>query len=187
MPCTQEGSRKMEWLGGNKGPTTGSGVGVSSLEIRTGIFSRLDMYLSPNWMLNRVWSGNHFLLFFRNLQSTSWCFGSHFFVFWLHFFFLRKNMERKLLCQHFTATNCSTLAQHALKLICQTTFDSFLFKFLLSHVGPLSCNVMEDTWPKPRIFSCRRRSCSKHVCFHSNQYFYIPQENVNLSNEQCAC
>ena len=27
--------------------------------------------------------------------------------------------------------------------------------------------------------------CSKrHVCFHSDQYFYIPQENVNLSNEQ---
>ena len=35
------------------------------------------------------------------------------------------------------------------------------------------------------IFSCRRRRCSKRrVCFHSNQYFYVPQENVNLSNEQ---
>ena len=44
-------------------------------------------------------------------------------------------MERKLLCQLFTATNCSTLAQHALKLICQTTFDSILFKSLLSHAG----------------------------------------------------
>ena len=37
-------------------------------------------------------------------------------------------MERKLFCQLFTATNCSTLARHALKLICQTTFDSILFK-----------------------------------------------------------
>ena len=94
-------------------------------------------------------------------QSTSWCLGSHFFlidslpfatvVFWLHLktnkFFLRKSMERKLLC--FTATNCSTLAQHALKLICQTTFDSILFKSLLSHAGQLSCcDVTEVTWPK---------------------------------------
>ena len=25
------------------------------------------------------------------------------------------------------------------------------------------------------------------ACFHSNQYFYVPQENVNLSNEQRVC
>ena len=38
---------------------------------------------------------------------------------------------------------------------------------------------------KNGIFSRRRRRCSKRrVCFHSNQYFYVPQENVNLSNEQ---
>ena len=55
-------------------------------------------------------------------------------------------MERKLLCQLFTATNCSTLAQHALKLICQTTFHSILFKSLLSHAGQLSCcDVTEVT------------------------------------------
>ena len=40
-------------------------------------------------------------------------------------FVLRKSMERKLLCQIFTATNCSTLARHALKLICQTTLIQF--------------------------------------------------------------
>ena len=63
-------------------------------------------------------------------------------VFWLHFFFfffLRKSMEGKLLCQLFTATNSSTFARHALKLICQTTFHSILFKSLLSHAGQLSC------------------------------------------------
>ena len=86
-------------------------------------------------------------------------------VFWLHlklffFFFLKKSMEGKLLCQLFTATNCSTLARHALKLICQTTFDSILFKSLLSHAGQLSCcEVTEVTWPKRGIFSCRRRRC----------------------------
>ena len=135
-------------------------------------------------------------------QSTSWCFGSHFFVARSHrfiaichcrflalFLFLRKSMERKLLCQFFTATNCSTLARHALKLICQTTFNSILFKLLLSHAGQLSCcDVTEVTWPKRGIFSCRRRRCSKHrVCFHSNQYFHVPQENVSLSNEQRVC
>jgi len=95
-------------------------------------------------------------------QSTSWCFGSHFFVARSHRFIaichcrflasfknknknLRKSMERKLLCQPFTATSCSTLARHALKLICQTTFDSILFKSLLSHAGQLSCDVTEVT------------------------------------------
>ena len=76
-------------------------------------------------------------------QSTSWCFGSHFFVarshrfiaichcrFLASFFFFffnleKKSMERKLLCQLFTATNCSTLARHAIKLICQTTLIQF--------------------------------------------------------------
>ena len=149
----------------------------------------MDMYLSPNWMLNRVWSGNHFCLFFFKmicrahhgvLVPTSLFSG-------LIVVFKGKTWKENL-CQHFTAAICSTLAQHALKLICQTTFNSVLFKALLSHVGQLSCrNVMEDTWPKPRIFSCRRHSCSKRICFHSNQYFYIPQENVNLSNKQCVC
>ena len=139
-------------------------------------------------------------------QSTSCCFGSHFFVARSHRFIaichcrflaslkkiykkLRKSMERKLLCQLFTAANCSTLARHGLKLICQTTFDSILFKSLLSHAGQLfCCDVTEVTWPKRGILRCRRRRCSKHrVCFHSNQYFYVPQENVNLSNEQRVC
>ena len=27
----------------------------------------------------------------------------------------------------------------------------------------------------------------RRVCFHSNQHFYIPQENVNVSDEQHVC
>ena len=109
-------------------------------------------------------------------------------VFWLHLkirFFLKEKHGKKTL---FTATNCSTLARHALKLICQTTFDSILFKSLLSHAGQLSCgDVTEVTWPKRRNFSLKQHRCSKcHVGFHSNQYF-SPQENVNLSNEQRLC
>ena len=97
-------------------------------------------------------------------QSTSWCFGSYFFVARSHRFIaichcrflaslknilkkiIRKSVERKLFCQLFTATNCSTLARHALKLICQTTFDSILFKSLVSHAGQMSsCDVTEVT------------------------------------------
>ena len=211
----------MEWQGEiNKGPTTGNGVGASSLEIRTGNFSKSVTLWTCIWAQTEcsagcdLWSCFFFcvcvLLFFCVFfskcfeQSTSWCFGSHFFVARSHrfiaichcrfiasffFFFLRKSIERKLLCQLFTATNCSTLARHALKLICQTTFDSILFKSLRSHAGQLSCcDVTEVTWSKRGIFSCRRRRCSKRrVCFHSNQYFYVPQENVNLSNEQRVC
>ena len=156
-------------------------------------------------MLSRVRSVKHFFFFFKSLSRahrgvlvpTSLWLGPidslpfATVVLWLHLkkFFFRKSMERKLLCQLFTATNCSTLARHALKLICQTTFDSALFKSLLSHAGQLSCrDVTEVTWPKPGIFSCRRRRYLKRrVCFHSNQYFYVSQENVNASNEQHVC
>ena len=128
-------------------------------------------------------------------QSTSWCFGSHVFVARSHrfiaichcrflasfFFFLRKSMERKLLCQLFTATNCSTLARHALKLICQTTFDSILFKSLRSHAGQLSCrDVTEVTWPKPGIFSCRRRIV--FVFIQINTFMYLRKMSIYQTN-----
>ena len=105
----------------------------SSLEIRTGIFSKSVTLWTP--IQTCIWAQteystvcdlwNIFSKFFE--QSTSCCFGSHFFVAWSHQFiatchcrfpasFLkRKSMERKLLCQLFTATNCSTLTQLALK------------------------------------------------------------------------
>ena len=165
----------------------------------------VDMYLSPNWMLGIFFGGgggggggnalsraHHGVLVPTSLlvgPIDSLPFATRFLAS-LKKIFLRKSMGGKN-CQLFTAsaTDCRTLARHALKLICQTTFDSILFKSLLSHAGQLSCcDVTEITWPKCGIFSCRRRRCSKHrVCFHSNQYFYVPQENVNLSNEQCVC
>ena len=162
----------------------------------------VDMYLSPNLMLSRVRSVKHF---FRNALSrahrrvlvpTSLWLGPidslpfATVVFWLHLKTKTKFKElhgkkTPLSTFHCNHCNCSTLARHALKLICQT--DSISFRSLLSHAGQLSCcDVTEVTWPKRRgIFSCRRRRCLKRrVCFHSNQYFYVPQENVNLSNEQ---
>ena len=138
-------------------------------------------------------------------QSTSWCFGSHFFVarshrfiaichcrflasFFFFFFFKEKHRKKTPL----STFHCNQL-QHTRSACFKTDlpdyFDSISFKSLLSHAGQLSCcDVTEVTWPKRGIFSCRRRRCSKRrVCFHSNQYFYVPQENVNLSNEQRQC
>ena len=184
-----------------KRPTTGNGVGASFLEIRTG--GPCGHVFEPSFyfifiFFEMLWAEHIVVFWFPllwGLAIDSLPFATV--VLWLHFFiyiyifiyFLRNNIERKLLCQLFTATNCSTLARHALKLICQTTFDSILFKSLLSHAGQLSCcNVTEVTWPKCGIFSCRRRRCSKRrVCFHLNQYFYVPQENLNLSDEQRVC
>ena len=109
-------------------------------------------------------------------------------VFWLHFFFFfseAKSMERKLLCQLFTATNCSTLARHALKLICQTTFDSIWFKSLLSHAGQLSCCDVTEVVTENGIFSCRRRRCSRSVVFvfiQINTFTYLRKMSIYQTN-----
>ena len=160
----------------------------------------VDMYLSPNWMLSRVRSVKHF---FGNALSrahrgvlvpTSLWLGPidslpfATVVFWLHFRKKknqRKSMERKLLCQLFTATSCSTLAQHALKLICQTTFDSILFKSLLSHAGQLSCcDVTEVTWPKTG-FSAADDADARSVVFvfiQINTFTYLRKMSIYQTN-----
>ena len=96
-------------------------------------------------------------------------------------------MERKLLCQLFTATNCSTLAQHALKLICQTTFDSILFKSLLSHAGQLSCcDVTEVTWPKTG-FSAADDADARSVVFFSFKSILLRTSEKCQSIKRTAC
>ena len=107
-------------------------------------------------------------------------------VFWLHFFFLAKEKHaKKTLCQLFTATNCSTLARHALKLICQTTLDSILFKSLLSHVGQLSCcDVMEVTWLKAG-FSAADDTAARSIVFvfiQINTFMYLRKMSIYQTN-----
>ena len=86
-------------------------------------------------------------------------------VFWLHFRKKKKKEKHEKKPPLSTATNCSTLAQHALKLICQTTFDSVLFKSLLSHAGQLSCcDVTEVTLPKTE-FSAADDADARSVVF----------------------
>ena len=59
-------------------------------------------------------------------------------VFWLHFLFLFLFFKEK----HGKKTPLSTF--HCNQLICQTTFDSTLFKSLLSHAGQLSCRDVTE-------------------------------------------
>ena len=160
----------------------------------------VDMYLSPNWMLGRVRSVKHF---FRNALSrahrgvlvpTSLWLGpiDSLPLSFSGFLFCCCCKEKHGKKTPLSTFHCNQL-QHTrsacFKVDLPDYFHSILFKSLLSHAGQLFCrDVTEVTWPKPGIFSCRRRSCSKRrVCFHSNQYFYVPQENVNLSNEQHVC
>ena len=130
-------------------------------------------------------------------QSTLWCFGSHFFlidslpfatvVFWLHLktktkFKEKHGMETPLFHSNQLQHTCSACFKTDLP-------DHFRFNFVQVVTEPSGSVVL--LWhhgghvTENGIFSCRRRRCSKRrVCFHSNQYFYVPQENVNLSNEQ---
>ncbi len=145
-----------------KRPTTGNGVGASSLEIRTGNLSKsvtCGHVFEPK--LNAQQGAICEAFFWKCFeQSTSWCFGSHFFlidslpfatvVFWLHLKTKTKFKEKHGKKTPLSTIHCNqvqhTLARHALKLICQTTFDSILFKSLLSHAGQLSCcDVTEVT------------------------------------------
>ena len=117
-------------------------------------------------------------------QSTSWSFGSHFFVARSHRFiatchcrFLASFLKEK----HGTKTPLTTFhynsigsTRSACFKICQTASDSILFKPLLSHAGQLSCLDVN--------FSCSRRSCSKRrVCFHANRYESPPTIQKRIS------
>ena len=97
-------------------------------------------------------------------------------VFWLHSSsFLKEKRRKKTPLSTFHCNQLQHTRSACFKVDLPDYFHSILFKSLLSHAGQLSCRVVtEVTWPKPGIFSCRRRSCSKRrVCFHSNQYFYV--------------
>ena len=135
-------------------------------------------------------------------QSTSWCFGSHFLVARSHRFiaichsrflaslfvlFLRKSMERKLLCQLFTATNCNTLARQALKLICQTTFDSILFKSLLSHAGQLSCCDVRGHVTETRDFQRQTTQMLEASCLFSFKSILLRTSGKCKSIRRTAC
>ena len=159
----------------------------------------VDMYLSPNWMLSRVRSVKHLK------KKMLWA--EHIVVFWFpllphrfiaicHCRFLAsfKN-KNKIKEKHGKETPLfhRNQLQHTRSACFKTDLPDH-FRFNSVQVVTEPCRSVVLLWchgghtTKNRIFSCRRRRCSKHrVCFHANQYFYVPQENVSLSNEQRVC
>ena len=144
-----------------KRPTTGNGVRASSLENRTGNLSKsvtCGHVFEPK--LNAQQGAMCEAFFWKCFeQSTSWCFGSHFFlidslpfatvVFWLHLKTKTKFKEKHGKKTPLSTFHCNQL-QHTrsacFKTDLPTTFDSVLFKLLLSHAGQLSCcDVTEVT------------------------------------------
>ena len=114
----------------NKGPTTGTGIGASFLEIRTENLSKSVTLWT--WMLSRVRSVKlfFFLFFFWKCfeQSTSWCFGSHFFVARSHRFiaichcrflasFLKKNSGKAWKENSFVNFSLQPTAAHSLGML----------------------------------------------------------------------
>ena len=133
-------------------------------------------------------------------QSTSWCFGSHFFVarshrfiaichcrFLTSFLFLKEKHGKKTPLSTF---HCNQLQHTCLACFKTDLPDYFRFNFVQVVTEPCGSVVlswchgghMTETWD----FQLQMMQ-KHHVCFYSNQYFYIPQENVNLSNEQRVC
>ena len=146
-------------------------------------------------MLSRVRSVKHFLgKCFE--QSTSWCFGSLFFlidslpfatvVFWLH-------SKTKFKEKHGKKTPLSTFhcnqLQHTrsacLKLICQTTFDSILFKSLLSHAGQLSSCDVTRSRDRNAGFSAADDADARSVVFvfiQINTFTYLRKMSIYQTN-----
>ena len=176
----------MEWQGGNKQRPNywqwrrSFILGDSNWKfVQVGY--TVDMYLSSDWMLSRLRSVKLFFSFFFSKcfeQSTSWCFGSHFFVarshrfiaichcrflasfFFFFFFFWNEKHGKKTPLSTFHCNQLQHTRSACFKTDLPDYFDSVSFKSLLSHVGQLSCcDVTEVTWPKRGIFSCRRRRC----------------------------
>ena len=181
----------MEWQGGNA-QLLAMASELHPWRFELEIFpSRLpvDMYLSPNWMLSRVRSVKHFFFFGGVLVPTSLWLGPinalpfATVVFWLHFFsfFKKENHGEKIPLSTF---HCNQL-QHTCSARFKTDLpDYFRFNFVQVLTEP--CGSVVLSWCHGSHMTVT--SCSKYrVCFHSNQYFYVPQENVNLSNEQCVC
>ena len=172
----------------------------------------VDVYLSPNWMLSRVRSVKLFF-FFTALSSahrgvlvpTSLWLGPidslpfATVVSWFHFRKKTTTTKKNFLLKekHGKKTPLSTFHSNHLQHTRSGSFKTDLpdhFRFNFVQVVTEPCRSVVLLWrhgghvTENGIFSCRRRRRSKRrVCFHSNQYFYVPQENVNLSDEQRVC
>ena len=185
----------MEWQGENKGPTTGNGVGASSW--------RFELEIFPSWLpcghvfepkLNAIceafWGGNALSRAHRGVLVPTSSSSIHchlplsFSGFILEKNFLKEKHGKKTPLSTF---HCNQL-QHTRSACfksCQTTFDSILFKSLLSHAGQLSClDVTEVTWPNPG-FSAADDAAARSVVFvfiQINTFTYLRKMSVYQTN-----
>ena len=134
-------------------------------------------------------------------QSTSWCFGSHFFlidslpfatvVFWLHLKTKTKCKEKHGKKTPLSTFHCNQL-QHTRSACFKTdlpdTFDSILFKSLLSHAGQMSCcDVTEVTWPKRGIFQLQTTQMLEASCLFSFKSILLRTSGKCQSIKRTAC
>ena len=138
----------------NKGPTTGNGVGASALEIRTGNLSKsvtCGHVFEPK--LNAQQGAICEAFFWKCFeQSTSWCFGSHFFlidslpfatvVFWLHLKTKTKFKEKHGKKTPLSTFYCNQL-QHTRSACFKTDLpDHFRFSFVQVVTEPCGSVVL---------------------------------------------
>ena len=152
----------------------------------------VDMYLSPNWMLSRVRSVKNF--FWKCFeQSTSWCFGSHFFVARSHrliaichcrflasflLYFCSEQSTSWCFGSHFFVAR-----SHRFIAICHCRFlaSFLLFYFLKEKHGkktPLStfhCNQLQHT-----RLACFKTDLPEHFWFNFVQVITEPCGSVVL-------
>ena len=145
----------MEWQGEiNKRPTTGNGVGASSLEIRTGNLSKSLTLWTCIWAQTECSTGcDLWSIFWKCFeQSISWCFGSHFFlidslpfatvVFWLHLKTKTKFKEKHGKKTPLSAFHCNQL-QHTRSACFKTDLpDHFRFNFVQVVTEPCGSVVL---------------------------------------------
>ena len=101
--------------------------------------------------------------------------------------FLKEKHGKKTPLSTFHTTNYSTLAQHALKLICQTTFDSILFKSLLSHT--VSCLVVTSrrSRDRKRDFQLQTTQMLEASCLFSFKSVLLRTSGKCQSIKRTAC
>ena len=172
------------------------------MEIRTGNFSKSVTLWTCIWAQTEcsagcdLWSiffemlwAEHILVFPTSLwlgPIDSLPFATV--VFWLHFFlsffFWKEKHGKKTPLSTFHCNQLQHTRSACFKTDLPDYFDSILFKLLLSHAGQLSCcDVMEVTWPKRSIFSCRRRRCSKrHVFIQISTFTYLRKLSIYQMN-----
>ena len=203
----------MEWQGGNKQRPNywqwrrSFILGDSNWNVFQ-VGYPVDMYLSPDWMLSKVRSVIFLFLFFWKCfeQSTSWCFGSNFFVarshrfiaichcrflasfFFFFFFFFKKKHGKKTPLSTF---HCNQL-QHTRSVCFKTDLpDHFRFNFVQVVTEP--CGSVVLLWrhgghvTETRDFQLQMTQMLEASCLFSFKSILLRTSGKCQSIKRTAC